>query len=46
MAPKKTHKINHTSDSKKTGKKRGPRGLWGVLKGKIQYKDDSIFNLG
>ena len=43
MAPKKTTTKKAATASQKLRKK---RGLYGCLKGKIHYKDDSIFNLG
>ena len=43
MAPKKTKKAPAKITDPKPRKK---RGLYGCLKGKIHYKDDSIFNLG
>ena len=46
MAPKKTRKVNSQGKGKTTRKKTGIAGLYGALKGKIHYKDDSIFNLG
>ena len=43
MSPKKvTKKAPKTAENPK----RKTRGLYGCLKGKIHYKDDSIFNLG
>ena len=43
MSPKKvTKKAPKTAEKSKSGK----RGLYGCLKGKIHYQDDSIFNLG
>ncbi|MBP5497632.1 MAG: hypothetical protein J6X98_10765 [Bacteroidales bacterium] len=46
MAPKKIKKASPKRKGKTTIKKTGLAGLYGALKGKIHYKDDSIFNLG
>ena len=46
MTLKKTKKVNSHNTGKTGKKKTGIVGLYGALKGKIHYKDDSIFNLG
>ncbi len=46
MAPKKAKKVISHNTGKTSKKKTGIAGLYGALKGKIHYKDDSIFNLG
>lgn len=46
MSPKKETKKNSKLKEKSIKSKTGIAGLWGALKGKIHYKDDSIFNLG
>ena len=46
MAPKKTKKVSSPKTKKDVSRKTGIAGLYGALKGKIHYKDDSIFNLG
>jgi hypothetical protein len=46
MAPKKTSKASKKTTSKKNNNKTGIAGLYGIFKGRIHYKDDSIFNLG
>ena len=46
MTLKKTKKVNSHNMGKICKKKTGIAGLYGALKGKIHYKDDSIFNLG
>lgn len=45
MAPEKTSKAPKKTTSKKNNKT-GIAGLYGIFKGRIHYKDDSIFNLG
>ncbi len=46
MAPKKISKAPKKTTSKKNNNKTGIAGLYGIFKGRIHYKDDSIFNLG
>ncbi len=46
MAPKKTNKAPKKTTGKKNKNKTGIAGLYGIFKGRIHYKDDSIFNLG
>ncbi len=46
MASKKTSKAPKKTTGKKSKNKTGIAGLYGIFKGRIHYKDDSIFNLG
>lgn len=46
MAPKKVKKVSPKTMGKKTRKKTDLAGIIGIFKGRIHYKDDSIFNLG
>ena len=46
MAPKKTNNTPKKTTDKKNKSKTGIAGLYGIFKGRIHYKDDSIFNLG
>lgn len=45
MAPKKVRKASPKSKGKTAKTKTGIAGLFGMFKGRIHYKDDSIFNL-
>ena len=45
MAPKKLLKRSTKSKGKTAKTKTGIAGLFGMFKGRIHYKDDSIFNL-
>lgn len=46
MASKKTSKAPKKTTAQKSKNKTGIAGLYGIFKGRIHYKDDSIFNLG
>ena len=46
MVPKKIKKASPKRKGQTSKPKTGIAGLYGALKGKIHYKDDSIFNLG
>ena len=45
MAPKKVSKASPKAKGKTAKRKPGIAGLFGMFKGRIHYKDDSIFNL-
>lgn len=45
MAPKKVKKTTPKNKVKSIKPKTGIAGLYGLFKGRIHYKDNSIFNL-
>lgn len=45
MTPKKVSKASPKAKGKTAKRKPGIAGLFGMFKGRIHYKDDSIFNL-